>query len=87
MKIGITDAEWRDDLESLADWFAWLKSIEPFEITPEEQAEFDRYNEVFVRFNLAAVWKQMESEPMPSRPSRFCRFLFWLTDRVVPESD
>ena len=64
-KIGLTEAEWRDDPEALADWSAWLKTIEPFEITAEEQAEFDRFNEEFVRFNLEAVRKQMAEEPLP----------------------
>ena len=28
-KIGIDEPEWRDDPEALADWEAWLKTIEP----------------------------------------------------------
>ena len=35
-KIGIDESEWRDDPESLADWEAWIKTIEPFDFTPEE---------------------------------------------------
>ena len=31
-KIGIDESEWRDDPESLADWEAWIKTIEPFEL-------------------------------------------------------
>lgn len=62
-RTGITEAEWRDDPEAIADWIAWVNSIEPLEISPEEQAEFDRYNAEFVRFNLEAVRKQMEADP------------------------
>jgi hypothetical protein len=32
----IDESESRDDPESVADWDAWLKTIEPFELTPEE---------------------------------------------------
>ncbi len=28
-KIGINESEWRDDPASLADWEAWIKTIEP----------------------------------------------------------
>jgi len=39
-KIGIDESEWRDDPESLADWEAWIKTIEPFELTPDEAKRF-----------------------------------------------
>jgi hypothetical protein len=65
-KIGIDESEWKDDPESIREWVEWVKSIEPLEFTPEEQAEADRSNEEFRRFNLEAVRKQMESEnPWP----------------------
>lgn len=54
-KIGIDESEWRDDPEALADWDAWLKTIEPIEWrTP------DKFDDDFRRFNLDAVRKQME---------------------------
>ena len=43
-KIGIDESEWRDDPASLADWEAWIQTIEPLEFTPEEArrtADFD----------------------------------------------
>ena len=64
-KIGLTEAEWRDDPEARADWSTWLKSLEPMDFTAEDQAESDRFNEEFVRFNLEAVRKQMAEEPLP----------------------
>jgi hypothetical protein len=54
-KIGIDESEWRDDPESLADWQAWLKTIEPI-----EWGAFDQFDEEFRRFNIEAVRKQME---------------------------
>jgi hypothetical protein len=56
-KIGIDESEWRDDPEALADWDAWLKTIEPIERRPLD--EFDRD---FRRFDIEAVRKQMELE-------------------------
>ena len=59
-KVGIDEAEWRDDPGALADWDAWLRTIEPIELTPEEQAGNDRFEKEFRRFNVEAVRKQME---------------------------
>ena len=64
-KIGMTEAEWRDDPEAIAERSAWLKTIESPELTPEEQAAFARFDEEFRRFNIEAVRKQMEEEPLP----------------------
>ena len=30
-QIGIDESEWRDDPASLADWEAWIQTIEPLE--------------------------------------------------------
>ena len=49
-KIGIDESEWRDDPAALADWDAWLKTIEPIEWRADD--EFDRESR---RFNLEAV--------------------------------
>jgi hypothetical protein len=58
-KMGIDESEWRDDAEARADWDAWLRTIEPMELTPTEQAANDRFNEEFRRYNVEAVRKQM----------------------------
>ncbi len=58
-KIGIDESEWRDGPAALADWDAWIKTIEPIEFTPEEQAANARFEEEFRRFNIEAVRKQM----------------------------
>ena len=34
-KIGLTDSEWRDDPAALADWSAWLNTIEPIRFAEE----------------------------------------------------
>jgi hypothetical protein len=64
-KIGIDESEWHDDPAALADWDAWLKTIEPLEFTPEELAQFARFDEEMRRFNVDVVRQQMESELEP----------------------
>jgi hypothetical protein len=56
-KIGIDESEWRDDAEALADWAAWLDTIEPIDF-----AEPDPFDEQFRRFNVEAVRRQMFEE-------------------------
>ncbi len=58
-QVGIDESEWRDDGDALADWETWLGTIEPIELTPEEQAAHDRFEEAFRRFNVEAVRMQM----------------------------
>jgi hypothetical protein len=60
-KIGLEEAEWRDDAEALADWDVWLRTIEPLALSDEERTAFARYREEFRRYNLEAVRQQMES--------------------------
>lgn len=53
-KIGLDESEWSDSPEALADWAAWLDTIEtiPF-------PEADAFDEEFRRFNVDAVRQQM----------------------------
>jgi hypothetical protein len=58
MKIGISEAEWRDDPEALADWDAWIKTL-PVSKNAEDIVREDEFDETFRKFNLDAVRKQM----------------------------
>jgi hypothetical protein len=62
-KIGLDESEWRDDPAALADWKAWINTIEPFESTPEEEAAIGRFNEKMRQYNVEAVRRQMEETP------------------------
>ena len=62
-KIGIDDADWTDSPDSLADWDAWIRSVEPLDYTLEEDASWARFNEEMRRFNIEAVRRQMEAAP------------------------
>jgi len=61
-KIGIDESEWRDDPDSLADWEAWIPTIEPLEFTPEEGQRKAEFDEQMRRYNLEDVRRQMEQE-------------------------
>ena len=64
-KIGLDESEWQDDATGLADWEAWLKTLEPLEFTPAEEAAFARFEEEMRRYNLEAVRRQMEEGLLP----------------------
>lgn len=64
-RIGLDESEWRDDPAALADWDAWLKTIEPLDLTAEEQAARARFDEQMRQFNIEAVRRQMQQEPLP----------------------
>ena len=59
-KIGMDESEWKDDPQSIADWIAWVDTIQPLVLTEEERAEMERYRAEHRRFNIEAVRKQME---------------------------
>jgi hypothetical protein len=54
-KIGIAEAEWRDDAEALADWESWIITIEPLEFTPEEESGIAEFDAKMRRYNVEAV--------------------------------
>jgi hypothetical protein len=58
-KIGMTEDECRDDPESIAQWIAWVDTLEPMIWAEGEREEYDRFLEEHRRFNLEAVRKQM----------------------------
>jgi hypothetical protein len=60
LKVGITESEWRDDAAALAEWDAWLKTIEPIDWRPA-----DPFDQEFRRYNIEAVRKQMEAAVEP----------------------
>jgi hypothetical protein len=53
-RIGIDESEWRDDVASLADWEAWIKTIEPLEFTPKEAQRMAEFDERMREYDLEA---------------------------------
>ena len=58
-KIGLDENDWCDDAAALADWEAWIDTIEPLELTDQERESMERFREEFRRYNFEAVRKQM----------------------------
>jgi hypothetical protein len=61
--VGIDESAWRDDPAALADWAAWLPTIEPPVLTTEEVESVSRFEEQMRQFNREAVRRQMGLEP------------------------
>jgi len=59
-RVGIDESEWRDDPVSLANWEAWINTIEPLEFTPDEAARMAEFDAQMRQFNIEAVRRQME---------------------------
>jgi hypothetical protein len=38
--FGIRESDWRDTPEVVAEWLTWYDSLEPLEMTPEEEADW-----------------------------------------------
>lgn len=73
-KIGLDESEWRDDAESLADWDAWIQTLQPLELTPAEEAAFARFDDrILGQFEnkpgtVRAAVRRSASPPAPSAP-------------------
>ena len=59
-RIGLTEEEWSHSPEAIEDWLRWYRPLEPLKITPEEEAEFWRFQEEIGRYTKEAVRRQME---------------------------
>ncbi len=42
-KLGLDESEWRDDPQSIADWIAWVDTIEPLVLSDAERADMERH--------------------------------------------
>lgn len=40
-KLGLDESEWPETDEEKAAWLAWLRSLEPFDMTPKELEAFE----------------------------------------------
>ena len=59
-KIGIDESEWSDDPASLADWEAWIQTIEPLELTAAESEKMAEFDSQMRLYNLDAVRRKMQ---------------------------
>jgi hypothetical protein len=59
-KVGLDESQWRDDPASRADGDEWIRTIEPFDFTREEEAEFNQFATQMRQYNVEAVRRQMD---------------------------
>jgi hypothetical protein len=59
--VGLDEAEWRDDPAALADWDAWLRTVEPRILADEERMAFEAYEAEVRRHDL-----EQQREPTPA---------------------
>ena len=67
-QIGMSESEWGDDPESIAEWIAAVQKFEPLIRSEEEREDYDRYREKCRQFNIEAVRQQMASDPEGDTP-------------------
>ena len=58
-KIGIHKSEWSDVPANLADWEAWIQTIEPLEFTPDESQRVAEFDNQMRQYDIEAVRRQM----------------------------
>jgi hypothetical protein len=59
-KIGLDEAEWQEDAESLVAWDAWLPTVEPLALSDEERATFECWREEVRKYNMGIVSKDSD---------------------------
>ena len=52
-RIGVPEEDQGEDPESIADWLAWAKHIQPLLMTPEEEAEWQKARAEYREWELA----------------------------------
>ena len=60
-RIGLSNDEWHDDLESITAWIEAVDKIEPLIWSEGEEEEYRRYREKCRQFNIEAVRQQMQA--------------------------
>ena len=58
-KIGLSENEWPTTPEARAEWLQWFDSIEPVEMTPEEEAEWQTARQAVKDYTVAKM-KRLE---------------------------
>lgn len=43
--LGMSESEWQDSPEAIADWIAWYDSLEPLELSAADEAQIKAFRE------------------------------------------
>ncbi len=58
--LGIPDSEWPTDPEGIAQLVTHMERVEPFEMTPEEEADLEAWRQKVKEYTLAHQDEAME---------------------------
>lgn len=58
--FGIREEDWQDTSEAIADWLQWYDSLEPLEMTPQEEAEWQAARKAMKEYTVANMHKDTE---------------------------
>ena len=58
--VGIREDDWPETAEARAEWLRWYESLEPLEITHEEEADLAAWRERVKDYTLARTDERVE---------------------------
>ena len=58
--LGVREEDWSDTPEAIASWLQWYDSLEPLEMTPEEEAEWQAARQAQKDFEKARLFEHAE---------------------------
>jgi len=59
--IGIREEDWPDTPEGIAEWLRWYDSLEPLEMTPDEEADLAAWREKVRQHTSAKMDRRAEA--------------------------
>jgi hypothetical protein len=57
--LGIREEDWPTTPEAMADWLSWYDSLEPLEITADEEAEFEAWRQKLKKYSIAKTQERI----------------------------
>ncbi|MFI5459688.1 MAG: hypothetical protein ACHRXM_30045 [Isosphaerales bacterium] len=58
--IGGREENWSDSPEAVSDWLRWYDSLEPLEITPQEEADLAEWRQKVKQYSIAKMQNGIE---------------------------
>lgn len=58
--LGIREEDWPTTPEGIAEWLKWWESIEPIEMSPEEEAEWQAARQAVKEYTIANQHKRIK---------------------------
>jgi hypothetical protein len=59
-QLGITEEEWPRTPEAMASWLEWFDSVEPIEMTAEDEAGWQDWRQKVKDYTIAKMNEQVE---------------------------